>query len=95
MVASLEELRRQDIEDYIRFCQSPLKAWIGSKQTARFKMNKASAWSIAIGGLCRGRLLLPVAKSLQALFAVLSTYFNYLVSEDYLRVNPIALIRQK
>ncbi|MFY9178157.1 MAG: site-specific integrase [Venatoribacter sp.] len=93
---SLEELRRQDIEDYIRFCQSPPKAWIGSKQTARFKNHQSERVSnpqwrpfVASGYYAMSQ------KSLQALFAVLSTYFNYLVSEDYLRVNPIALIRQK
>ena len=93
---TLEELRRQDIEDYIRFCQSPPKAWIGSKQTARFKNEQGervvnSDWRPFVA---EGYYALS-QKSLQALFAVLSTYFNYLVSEDYLRVNPIALIRQK
>ena len=95
---SLEELKRQDIEDYIRFCQSPPKAWIGTKQVARFKLRQGERicnpeWRPFVVD-SSGYFSLS-QKSLQALFAVLSTYFNYLLSEDYLRINPIALIRQK
>lgn len=95
---TLSELKRQDMEDFVRFCQSPPRAWIGSKQVARFKnqqgerlanadwrpfvMDESGSFSLS-------------QKSLQALFAVLSTYFNYLIAEDYLALNPITLIRQK
>src|SRR5690606_10019272 len=34
---SLEQLRRQDLESYVQFCQSPPAAWIGKKQVARFR----------------------------------------------------------
>ena len=34
-------------------------------------------------------------KSIQALFAGLSTYFSFLQQEEYLENNPIALVRQK
>lgn len=102
---SLEQLRRQDMESYIEFCQSPPAAWIGTKQVARFHyregericnpdwrpfVNQASkADPASRTGFVLGQ------KSLQSLFAVLSTYFNYLLQEDYLRINPVSLIRQK
>ena len=102
---SLTELRRQDLEEFIRFCQSPPKAWIGSKQVARFKNSQGERaanpdWRPFVsqaaknGGHQNAGFALS-QKSLQALFAVLSTYFNYLLQEDYLRINPVALIRQK
>ena len=33
--------------------------------------------------------------AIQAIFAVLSSFFNYLIQEDYLDSNPVAQIRQK
>jgi len=34
----LEELKRDDIEAFIRFCQKPPAAWIGLKKAPRFKV---------------------------------------------------------
>lgn len=95
---TLEELRRQDMEDFIYFCQQPPKAWVGHKQVARFKNHQGERignadWRPFV--VAKGEYYSLSQKSLQALFAVLSTYFNYLLQEDYLRVNAIALIRQK
>ena len=95
---TLADLRRQDLEDYIHFCQSPPKSWVGKKQVARFKNKQGERipneeWRPFITD-DSGYFSLS-QKSLQALFAVLSTYFNYLLQEDYLRINPVALIRQK
>lgn len=95
---TLEELRRQDMEDFIYFCQQPPKAWVGHKQVARFKNHQGERignadWRPFV--VAKGEYYSLSQKSLQALFAVLSTYFNYLLQEDYLRINPIALIRQK
>lgn len=95
---TLGEIRRQDMEDFIYFCQQPPKAWVGHKQVARFKNHQGER----ISNPDWRPFVVPADeyyslshKSLQALFAVLSTYFNYLLQEDYLRVNAIALIRQK
>ncbi|MCA6062314.1 tyrosine-type recombinase/integrase [Thalassolituus marinus] len=96
---SLGELRRQDLEEYIRFCQSPPRAWIGHKQVSRFRNSQGERianhdWRPFVQPKDERSFALS-QKSLQALFAVLSTYFNYLLQEDYLRINPVALIRQK
>lgn len=101
---SLEHLRRQDLEDYVHFCQAPPKAWIGNKQVARFKEHQGERtankeWRPFVSQAAKNgdeeAAFALSQKSLQALFAVLSTYFNYLLQEDYLQINPIALIRQK
>lgn len=106
----LPDLRRQDIEQYIEFCQSPPHAWIGTAQLARFKNSNGQRiandrWRPFVvqvskiesrngkDGDIRRFALSP--KALQALFAVLSTFFNYLLQEDYCRINPVSLIRQK
>lgn len=95
---TLSELKRQDMEDFVRFCQSPPRAWIGSKQVARFKNQQGERlanadWRPFV--IDESGVFSLSQKSLQALFAVLSTYFNYLIAEDYLALNPITLIRQK
>lgn len=102
---SLSELRRQDIEAYIHFCQQPPSTWIGRKHVARFhsKHDERLAnpeWRpfVIQADKLTGQIPTYFAlsqKSIQALFSVLSTYFNYLLQEDYLRINPISLIRQK
>jgi len=33
---SILDLKRQDIEEYIKFCLKPPKSWIGTKRTPRF-----------------------------------------------------------
>lgn len=103
---TLSQLGRQDMEEFIRFCQAPPDGWIGTKQVARFK--KQSGTRIP-NPVWRPFVNAPAAsastpkpegfelsqKSMQALFAVLSTYFNYLLQDGYLELNPIALVRQK
>jgi site-specific recombinase XerD len=101
--SGLTELRRVDLEDYLRFVQSPPNHWIGSKQVMRFKNASGlrvtnPKWRPFVAAQDdQGRTLSfeLSQKSLQALFAVLSSYFNYLIQEDYLRLNPVAAIRQK
>jgi len=107
---TLPELRRLDIEEYLEFCQQPPLAWIGIKQVARFKNNQGQRitnadWRPFVSQVSKiesqlGRSPDPkhfklAQKSLQAVFSVLSTFFNYLLQEDYGELNPVALIRQK
>lgn len=107
---SLPELRRLDIEEYLEFCQHPPLAWIGTKQVARFKGSQGdrtvnSDWRPFVsqvnkiesqqGLMADSKNFKLSQKSLQAIFSVLSTFFNYLLQEDYGELNPVALIRQK
>ena len=107
---SLPELKREDIELYIRFCQNPPSNWIGLKKTPRFiviagqrtpnpdwrpfvvnitkfSRQQGNSPNIAEFSLSQG--------AIQEIFAILSTLFNFLIAEDYLLSNPVALIRQK
>jgi site-specific recombinase XerD len=107
---SLKDLRRTDIEIFLEFCQSPPKGWIGIKHVPRFidKDGLRSAnpnWRPFIAAISKkshrdGHI--PDVKSyslsqsaLQSIFAILSSYFNYLEQEEYTFGNPIAQIRQK
>ena len=100
---SLSELGRQDLEAYVHFCQDPPPAWTGAKQASRFLRRNGERlpnpeWRPLVSKVDKLGNKPPLAlsqKSLQALFAVLSTYFNFLIQEDYLKLNPVSLIRQK
>ncbi len=107
---TLPELKREDIELFVRFCQNPPQAWISIKKVPRFiekdglripneewrpfvatiskfaKKQGAEA-SIEEFSLSQG--------TIQEIFAILSTFFNFLIAEEYLLSNPVALIRQK
>src|SRR3990167_1316736 len=107
---SLKELRRTDLEAFLEFCQAPPKQWIGIKHVPRFidkdGLRVANpVWRPFIAAISKkahrdGEL--PTAQSytlsqsaLQAIFAILSSFFNYLEQEEYIVGNPIAQIRQK
>ena len=98
---SLQELHRQELEEFVRFCQAPPAPWIALQQAPRFVNRNGERlsnpqWRPFIGESTGSSLNAELSqKSLQSLFSVLSTYFNYLLQEDYLKVNPISLIRQK
>lgn len=107
---SVTSVKRDDIEQFIRFCQHPPAHWIGLKKVPRFleqeglrqpnkewrpfvvTISKSSRQtgnepSLDQFGLSQG--------AIQEIFAILSTYFNFLIAEEYVFSNPVALIRQK
>lgn len=104
----LKEIKREDIEEYIKYCQNPPKNWIGKKKAPRFIEQEGrripnknwrpfiittSKANRKIGNFAEQFTLSQ--GSIQELFAILSTFFNFLIAEEYLISNPIALIRQK
>lgn len=107
---SLLTLKRQDIEDYIAFCQNPPKSWITDKRVARFKEKEGlripnpdwRPFVVSVSKTDHRRGIKPdknhyqlSQKAIQEIFTVLSSFYQYLLLEEVLTVNPIALIRQK
>ncbi|MEE9451808.1 MAG: site-specific integrase [Gammaproteobacteria bacterium] len=96
---SIKNVKRSDIENFIDFCQHPPESWIAKKNVARFTNHQgqrqaASAW--------RPFVIRPNVehyqlseKALRAVFAVLGSFYNYLIQEDYIAYNPVSQIRQK
>jgi site-specific recombinase XerD len=106
----LPQLRREDIENFIYFCQKPLKSWIGTAKVPRFSTQEGlrvpnTKWRpfLAIvskteyrkGERSSSKDFCFTPNSVKETFAVLSTFYNYLLQEDYVHTNPVALIRQK
>lgn len=108
--SNLEALKRGDIEQYIHFCQNPPTSWISLKKVPRFVDNQGQRepnadWRPFVvtankAALKKGHTLSLDQFSLsqgstQGIFAILGTFFNFLIAEEYLVSNPILLIRQK
>lgn len=107
---TLKDLKRDNIEAFVRFCQSPPKSWIGIKKTPRFIDKEGlripnPEWRPFVATVSK-----PAHRNgsqpdpnnfelsfgaLKELFAILSTFYNFLLQEEYVYINPVALIRQK
>jgi site-specific recombinase XerD len=107
---SLSTLKREAIEQYIQFCQNPPKSWIGVKKVHKF-VDKGGLrvpneeWHPFVATIKKHAFKQGERPNInqfslsqgavQEVFAILSTYFNFLIAEEYLTANPVALIRQK
>jgi len=107
---TLKQLKRDDIDSYIKFCMKPLKSWIGVKKVARFKLQSGARranpdWRPFVASLSKAEVSQGKTpnsddyslsqKSLQDIFTVTSSFFNFLIQEDYVGVNPVQKVRQK
>lgn len=108
---SLKEINRNEIRDYLAFVCEPPKHWIATKVVNRFSEDSNAEripnpeWRpfvVKISKIARRHGKEPNKakyqlsnKSIEAIFAVLSSMFTYLQQEEYLENNPVTLIRQK
>jgi site-specific recombinase XerD len=107
----LKEITRNEIRDYLQFIGSPPKSWISTKNVDRFipdglgQRRANPEWRpfvVRISKINRLHGKLPEKadyqlsnKSIEAIFAGLSSLFSFLQQEDYIEANPVSLIRQK
>lgn len=107
---SVHRLNRDDIVEFIGFAQDPPVAWIGTKNVARFRARNGERvpnplWRPFVVSVPKAQFRAgktpdtknysPSQASVRAMFAVLSSFYDYLAQEDYVAANPVALIRQK
>ncbi|MES2998846.1 MAG: tyrosine-type recombinase/integrase [Pseudomonadota bacterium] len=107
---SIKEIRRDDFETFITFCQKPPKHWIGTKTVARYIAHQDSRkphpdWRpfvATVKKIASREGISPEIKkyslsqkALQAIFAICGSFYNYLIQEDYINFNPVTQIRQK
>jgi len=94
----LKQVERQDVERYIEFARCPPDAWIGEKHVARFidKNGQRQANPDWRPYVVENEKEYALSQSgLQAIFAVLGSFYNYLVQEGIAEINPVARVRQK
>ncbi|WP_058461202.1 tyrosine-type recombinase/integrase [Legionella adelaidensis] len=107
---TLPHIKREDIEQFVKFCQNPPQTWISLKKVPRFLEKEGMRvpnpdWRPFVVTLSKTARKNGETVSLnkfnlsqgaiQEIFAILSTFFNFLIAEEYLVSNPVALIRQK
>ena len=107
---SIKDLRRDDFEAFIEFCQHPPRHWIGVKTVARYVTRQGirkphpdwRPFVATVDKVANQQGMTPdikkyslSQKALQAIFAVCGSFYNYLIQEDYIDFNPVAQIRQK
>ncbi|MCD6045181.1 MAG: site-specific recombinase, phage integrase family [Gammaproteobacteria bacterium] len=107
---SLKALRREDLLEYVAFCQKPPQHWIGYSKPARFIEQEGTRipnpeWRPFVvtvskaarrkGAELDSKQFKLASGSLREVLAILSSFFSYLVQENYTDINPVALIRQK
>lgn len=94
---SLKQIAREDLEAYIDFSRQPPPNWVGEKNVPRFLEQQGERvpnidWRPYVHG--SGEYVISQA-ALQSLFSVLSSFFNFLIQENYIAANPVSQIRQK
>jgi site-specific recombinase XerD len=107
---SLKELKREDIENFIKFCQNPPKSWIGINKVPRFiivegERRPNTEWRpfvVTISKAAYNKGERPRTTNFELsqgavkdLFAILGSFYNYLLQDEYVSINPVAIIRQK
>ena len=107
---NLPQLKREDLENFFRFCKQPKLSWIGIKKEPRFIEQEAlrlpnpnwKPFVATVSKLAARKGVKADAKNyelspdaLKESFVILNSFFNYLLQEEYLSTNPIAAIRQK
>lgn len=107
---SLLALKREHIEDFMRFCVNPPKAWIGKKNVARFKTKDGQrlanpdwrSFVVSVSKFQHDEGLTadinqfnPSQSAIRATFTALSSFYQYLIQENLVESNPVALIKQK
>ena len=107
---SVLQLKRLDIEEFIEFCQSPHKRWVGVKIVARFVNKngfrqpnatwrpfivKISKKSFQDGERAEKENYELSSDGIKQIFAILSSFYNYLIQEEISEINPVLQIRQK
>ena len=110
MSKSVQQLRRVDIESYLQFCQKPPDSWISLKKVPRFIVKDGlrtpnPKWRPFVVTLPKSALRQGqqpnIARyclsesALREVFAILSSFYNFLIQEEVTDTNPIAHIRQK
>ncbi len=107
---TIDTLKPDDIEAFIRFCQRPPKAWIGLKKAPRF-INADGVripnpeWRPFVATVSKSAFKKghqPNKKDYESSnaatkdrLAIISSFYQYLLLEEYTFSNPVALIRQK
>ena len=104
------QIKRAEFERFLDFCQHPPKSWIATIIEKRFLEKNGQKipnkkWRPFVVKISKTETKLGKKpdksdyelseKAFKALFAIISSFYNYLIQEEYTLINPALLIRQK
>ena len=107
---SISKLKREDIENFIAFCQKPFKSWIGLNQVPRFIIKNGEEqpnpkWRPFVAGISKQKVKRGAKPTkddyalseaaIKIIFSALSSFYSFLIQEEHITANPVTLIRQK
>lgn len=107
---SIQHIQRKDFEMYLDFCQNPPQTWITLRVENRFIEKEGikipnTQWRPFVSTISKTEIKLGKRpnkknyelseKAFKAIFAVVSSFYNYLIQEQWAPINPVLLIRQK
>ncbi len=107
---SVLEIRREDFEQFLSFCENPPEDWISTRIEKRFIIQGGiqvpnPAWRPFVVKITKAATKNGMSpkkgdyqlseKAFKALFAIISSFYNFLIQEEATNVNPVLLIRQK
>jgi len=107
---TLKQVKRDEFEAFLAFCQKPPLSWIALMVEERFITKdsekipnpkwrpfvaKVSKVETKSGAQANKKNYELSEKAFKALFAIIGSFYNYLIQEEYTLVNPTLLIRQK
>ncbi len=97
--SSIKSIKRQQLETYLAFTEKPPQNWIGKAQLVRFITENDvripnSDWR-PYATTKQQKYYQMSQSGWKSLFAVLSSFYHFLIDEEYTELNPVAQIRQK
>ena len=107
---NVRQIRREEFEAFLEFCQKPPKSWIATTVENRFIEKdgkkipnkkwrpfvvKISKTDTKFGNKPDKKNYELSEKAFKALFAIVGSFYNYLIQEEYTSINPTLFIRQK
>lgn len=107
---SVRNLKRVDIEEYIHFCQKPPIEWIGIKKAPRYiekegKRIPNPEWRPFVATVSKAEFYKGKQpnlkkyslsqKALREIFTITGSFYNFLIQEEYIEVNPVLHLKQK
>lgn len=107
---SLVTLNRHEIESFINFCCKPLASWIGTSKPPRFLSREGVRipnpnWRPFVVTVSKAKHQQGIApdpkqfemasSSIREIFAILGSFYAFLIQEEYALTNPVALVKQK
>ncbi|MCW5582412.1 MAG: hypothetical protein KIT56_00735 [Gammaproteobacteria bacterium] len=107
---TVKQIKRAEFEAFLAFCQNPPVSWIATTVEDRFFEKNGEKipnikWRPFVVKISKTETKSGIEpnkkdyelseKAFRALFAILGSFYNYLIQEEYTLINPTLLVAKK